>query len=95
MNKTQIAVLGLSVVAFGAAYMLFNSGQAPAPSPVIVQAAPKLDTDEVLVAAQDVPMGTQVGGASVSWQVWPKTAISEQMIVRSTGPTSWKTSRGQ
>ena len=42
MNKTQIAVLGLSVVAFGAAYVLFNSGQELAPSPIIVQAAPKV-----------------------------------------------------
>jgi len=86
MNKTQIAVLGLSVVAFGAAYILFNSGQAPAPAPVIVQAAPKMDTDEVLVAAQDLSMGTQVGDAAVTWQVWPKSAISEQMIVKSSGP---------
>ena len=39
----------------------------------------------MLVAAQDVPMGTQVGEPSVTWQVWPKSAISEQMIVRSGG----------
>ena len=85
MRKMQIAVLGVSVVAFGVAFLLFNSGQAPSPSPVIVQAAPKNETDEVLVAAQDVPMGTQVGEPSVTWQVWPKSAISEQMIVRSGG----------
>ena len=80
MNRMQVAVLGVSVIAFGAAYMLFNSGQAPIPGPVIVQAAPNLDTDEVLVAAQEVPMGAQIGDATVTWQPWPKGAISEQMI---------------
>lgn len=85
MNKVQIAVLGATIVAFGAAYVLFNSAQAPAPQQHVVQ-APKLDTDDVLVAAQDIPMGTPIGDASVSWQAWPKAAISEYMIVKSSGP---------
>jgi len=85
MNKMQIAVLGVSVVAFGAAYMLFNFGQSTTPPSVTAQPAPKVETDEVLVAAQDVPMGTQIGDASVIWQVWPKGAISEQMLVKSHG----------
>ena len=86
MNRMQIAVLGVSVAAFGAAYFLFNSWQAPAPAPVVVAAAPKVDTDEVLVAAQDIPMGTALGETSVSWQVWPRAAISELMIVKSASP---------
>ena len=85
MNRMQIAVLGVSVAAFGGAYLLFNNG-GPTPTAPIVQAAPKLDTDEVLVAAQDVPMGTQIADTAVTWQVWPKASISEQMIVKSAGP---------
>jgi len=85
MNKVQIAVLGATVVAFGGAYVLFNSAPAPQPQQHVVQ-APKLDTDDVLVAAQDIPMGTAIGDASVSWQMWPKAAISELMIVKSSGP---------
>jgi pilus assembly protein CpaB len=85
MNKVQIAVVGVTVVAFGAAYFLFNSAPAPPPVAHAVQ-APKLDTDEVLVAAQDIPMGTQLGEASVAWQLWPKAAISEYMIAKSSGP---------
>ena len=84
MNKVQIAVLGATVVAFGAAYLLFNAPTAP-PAPHVVQ-APKLDTDDVLVAAQDLPMGTAVGDASVVWQAWPKQAVSEFMITKSSGP---------
>ena len=85
MNRVQIAILGVTVVAFGAAYVLFNSSPAPPPVAHTVQ-APKIETDEVLVAAQDIPMGTQIGEASVVWQVWPKAAISEYMIVKSGGP---------
>jgi len=84
MNKVQIAVLGATVVAFGGAYVLFNSGPTPQQQQHVVQ-APKLDTDDVLVAAQDIPMGTPVSEASVSWQMWPKAAISELMIVKSSG----------
>ncbi len=86
MNRMQIVVLGVSVAAFGGAYILFSSG-GPTPSAPIVRAAPKIETDEVLVAAQDVPMGTQIGDASVTWQVWPKAAISELMIAKSAGPS--------
>ena len=81
MNKVQIAVLGATIVALGGAYVLFNS--APAPAPQRVVQAPKLDTDEVLIAAQDIPMGTAISDASVSWVTWPKAAISELMIVKS------------
>jgi len=84
MNRMQIAVLGVSIAAFGAAYFFFNSFQST-PAPVIVQAAPKLDTDEVLVAAEDIAMGTVLNETAVNWQVWPKAAISEQMITRSSG----------
>jgi pilus assembly protein CpaB len=85
MNRMQIVVLGVSVAAFGGAYVLFSSGPAPTVAP-IVHSAPKVDTDDVLVAAQDIPMGTQIGDPSVTWQQWPKAAISEQMIVKSSGP---------
>ena len=92
MNKVQIAVLGATLVAFGGAYVLFNS--APTPAPQHVAEAPKLATDEVLVAAQDIPMGTAIGESSVSWQMWPKAAISELMIVKSSGPNAMDDVKG-
>jgi pilus assembly protein CpaB len=85
MNKVQIAVLGVTVVAFGAADVLFHRSSPPPPVVHAVQ-APKVETDEVLVAAQDIPMGAEVGDVSIAWQVWPKAAISEYMIVKSSGP---------
>ncbi len=86
MNKVQIAVLGATVVALGAAIFLWNNSAAP-PRPAAVAATPRVDTDDVLVAAQDIPMGTQVTDASVRWAVWPKADInSEYMIAKSSGP---------
>lgn len=86
MNRVQIAVLGATAVAFGAAYVLLNASSGPPPAPRVVQQAPKVETDDVLVAAQDLSMGTAIGDASVAWQVWPKQAISELMITKSSGP---------
>jgi len=92
MNRVQIAVLCVTVLAFGGAFLLFNSGQAP--PPVIVQAAPKIETDEVLVAAKDVPMGTQLEEADVRWQTWPNGAVSELMIKKSEGPAAMEFVKG-
>ena len=92
MNRVQIAVLGVTVLAFGGAYVLFNSGQAPTPQ--IIQAAPKIDTDEVLVAAHDLPMGTQLAEADFTWQKWPTQALSELMIKKSEGPQAIENAKG-
>ena len=92
MNKVQIAVLGATVVAFGGAYVLLQ--QRACARAAARRQAPKLDTDEVLVAAQDIPMGTAISDASVTWQVWPKAAISELMIVKSSGPNAMDDVKG-
>jgi pilus assembly protein CpaB len=93
MNRVQIAILGFTVVAFGAAYVLFNSAPPSSPPPRVA-AAPKLDTDEVLVAAQDIAMGGQIADASVAWQLWPKAAVSELMIAKSSGPNAMEDVKG-
>jgi pilus assembly protein CpaB len=94
MNKMQIAGLGVAVVAFGAAYIFFSSMQGPStPAPVAAQPA-KVDTDEVLVAANDVPMGVVVGDAALTWQVWPRSAISEPMIAKSSDPKAFDEFKG-
>src|SRR4051812_15459729 len=82
MNRLQIIVLGVSAVAFGGAYFLFNNYMgSQRKAPVIVQ-APKMQTEKVLIAAQEIPMGSVVTEAQVTWQDWPKESISEQMITR-------------
>jgi pilus assembly protein CpaB len=79
-------------MAFGGAFFLFNSGQAP--PQIIVQQAPKIETDEVLIAARDLQMGTQLAEPDVQWQPWPKDALSELMIKKSEGPQAMDFVRG-
>jgi pilus assembly protein CpaB len=93
MNRLQIAVLGVTVVAFGAAYVLF-SNSAPPRQVVHTVEAPKVDTDDVLVAAQDIPMGAEINDASITWQTWPKAALSEYMIAKSSGPHAMEDVKG-
>lgn len=94
MNRMQIVVLGVSVAAFGAAYVLFTSFQTPLQRPQLVVAAPKIDLDEVLIASQDIPMGSVITEPLIVWQQWPKAAVSELMITKSSGPNPLEDIKG-
>jgi pilus assembly protein CpaB len=92
MNRRLIIVGAIAVFAFGATYMFLrapNSGPSPA-----AEAAPKVDVEQVLVAGQDLPMGTVVNEAVTAWQSWPKGAVSELMITKSGKPDALKDVEG-
>jgi pilus assembly protein CpaB len=70
------------MLAFGATYVLMSRSQDVTTSrPIVV--APKVDIEHVLVASEDLPMGTVVNEGATSWQDWPKAAVSEFMITKS------------
>ena len=83
MNRAQIAVLGLTVVAFGGAYILFASGGPPAPQ--VVKITQKVDTEQVLVAAHDLAMGVKLTEADYKWQEYLKANVEPWMIKKSDG----------
>ncbi len=86
MNRLQIIVLGVSAVAFGGAYFVFNSYLgSQRKSPIVIQ-APKMQTDKVLIAAQDIAMGSVLTEPMVAWQDWPKESLSEQMFNKTADP---------
>jgi pilus assembly protein CpaB len=93
MNRRLIIVGTIAVLAFGATYMVLRGAGAPAPSPV-AEAPPKVDVEQVLVAAQDLPMGTLVNEGATVWQTWPKGAVSELMITKSGKPDPLKDIQG-
>jgi len=93
MKITQIVFLGVAVVAGVAAYMMTSETRAPAPV-ALAPAAPKIATDNVLVAAHDISMGSQVGGGDLMWRVWPKASVSHEMITQSAQPDALKTLDG-
>jgi pilus assembly protein CpaB len=84
MNRRLIIVGAIAVLAFGATYMFLRGASNSAPPPVAE--APKVDVEQVLVAGQDLPMGTVVNEGATAWHPWPKADVSELMITKSGKP---------
>jgi len=89
MNLRLLIAGVIAVLAFGGAYLVFASSQSARPSQPAAQAAP-VDVDQVLVARQDLPMGTVVNEGAVGWQSWPRAAVSELMIAKSSSANAIK-----
>lgn len=90
MNLARFLVLIVALVAGGAAaYLAVQVINRPpeivevaTPTPA-AQAAPSIPTDDVLVAARDIPLGTTIAEDAFTWQPWPRTAIAGAYIRRS------------
>src|ERR1700678_63029 len=93
MNRRLIIVGAIAILAFGATYMVLRGAGNSAPSPA-AEAPPKVDVEQVLVASQDLPMGTVVNEGATVWQPWPKAAISEFMITKAAKPYPLEDVRG-
>jgi pilus assembly protein CpaB len=82
MKTARLVVLGIALVAGGAAAYLMSDSD-PAPAPVVVQAPPPPETEDVLVAAKDLPFGTVLADADIRWQGWPKGSVPPNAILKS------------
>ena len=95
MKKARLAVLGSARLAGGGAAWLIAT-PAPPPAPAqIVQAAPNIETEDVLVAGKELPMGTLVGSeGDIVWQAWPKAAVSAIMVKKNETATAIEDIKG-
>ena len=91
MNWRLIIVGAIAILAFGATYFFLRAPNA-APSPTAE--APKVGVEQVLVAGQDLPMGTVVNEGAIAWHPWPKADVSELMITKSGKPDALKEIEG-
>ncbi len=81
MKRLRILMLGLALAAGGTALVIMNN--APAPVRNVVSApAPNIATEDVAVAANDLPLGRALSDADVSWQKWPQANVQPGMITR-------------
>jgi pilus assembly protein CpaB len=80
MKPARLAVLGIAVVAAGAAVMLVGKARPPAPTVVQQQAPPPVALAKVLVASAALDVGRTVQDGDVSWQDWPKEALNAQFV---------------
>ena len=89
MKTARIAVLAIAIAAGGAAAWL-ASGPAPEAPPAqivqagpVIQAAPLVPTEEVLVAGKELPMGTVIAAeGDAVWQAWPKSSSQAPELIR-------------
>ena len=85
MKPARIAVLGIAVVAgLGAAMLAGGSNPPPPPPP----APPPLPTDDVLIAAKDLNVGSVLKTEDMRWDPRPKDHIAGDLIRKSAEPNA-------
>lgn len=87
MNKAQITVLALALLAGGGAFFLIGSPE-DVPQLPIVQAPPPQQNDEVLVAAHDLSYGAELHDEDMNWIAWPKDAVPQGVVRKSETPNA-------
>jgi pilus assembly protein CpaB len=88
MNVTRIVVLVVALGAGGgAAYLALNMiNQEPGAVVATTAPAPAIQTEEVLVATLDIPLGATLEANQLTWRAWPLSAINAAYIRRSQSP---------
>lgn len=86
MKKSRIVVLFLALAAAAGAFVVANGSRPAPPEIAAAPPPPPAPTEDVLVAAKDLPLGTLVGDGDFTWQSWPKDGAAPGMIRKSENP---------
>src|SRR6266545_798121 len=81
MKPARIIVLIIAIAAGGIAALLAGRSEAPAPAPVA-----QIETVEVLIAGNDIGLGSTVSSQDLRWQTWPADSASSHFIRRGNNP---------
>jgi pilus assembly protein CpaB len=92
MNIARLAIVGAAIFA-GAAALYLLSGDPP-PAPTVEVEVPKIDTQDVLIAAREIPLGTVISDLDLQWVAWPTAAVSPVMISRVMDAAATQTLKG-
>ena len=79
MNVTRIAILGVALLAGGAAFFLMM-GNSSSPTPVQVVEPVKEETVRVLITTRDIQRGERITLEDTNWIVWPKKAVQPTFV---------------
>jgi pilus assembly protein CpaB len=86
MKLFRVLVLAVALLAGGvAAYVALNMNPAEEAAPV-VELAPQIQSQDVLVAAADIGQGAKLSAENVRWQRWPDEAINPSYIQKQAQP---------
>jgi pilus assembly protein CpaB len=83
MKAARLVVLGIAVAAGGLAAILAG-GYESAPPPPAPAPAPQIATSEILVAKNDIGMGTALSAQDIEWQKWPEASAANPAFIRKT-----------
>jgi pilus assembly protein CpaB len=87
MKLFRVLVLAIALVAGGiAAYLALNLSPGGTPAPTVVELAPQIQSQDVLVAAADITQGGKLTAENVRWQRWPDDAMNGNYIQKQTRP---------
>jgi pilus assembly protein CpaB len=87
MKLFRVLVLVVALVAGGiAAYLALNLGPGAAPTPTVVELAPQIQSQDVLVAAKDIGQGERLSVENIRWQRWPEDSLNSVYIQKQTMP---------
>lgn len=86
MNRLQLLGIAVAILSGGAAFFFVN--QLDTGPAQIIQIAPKVETDRVLVAKTDLPYGLALTDADTEWVEWPKNAVPPGAIIKSASPNA-------
>ncbi|HMO42842.1 MAG TPA: Flp pilus assembly protein CpaB, partial [Phenylobacterium sp.] len=81
MGAVRIAILAAAAVAaILLAFIVRGMVGADHPAPQAVSVAEAQPVTKVLVAKQDLPIGTRISAQMIGWQDWPVDSLSESFI---------------
>jgi pilus assembly protein CpaB len=87
MKLFRVLVLVVALVAGGvAAYLALNMGPGGQQAPTVVELAPQIQSQDVLVAAADIGQGQKLSAENVRWQRWPDEAMNPAFIQKQARP---------
>jgi pilus assembly protein CpaB len=92
MNKARIAVLGLALVAAIGAAVLVSSLTGRESTHTVETTL--METTQVLIAAEDITLGSLIGAEHLRWQDWPRDAVTAQLVTRDGSPNAMNTFTG-
>ncbi len=88
MKAARMIVMGGALAAAAGAGFLALSLSNREPETVVVEGAPRMEVEQVLVAGSDIPLGSGLRPDILRWQEWPKNAVSAGFITRSSDPAA-------
>ena len=87
MKPIQLMLIGVAfVAAVAAGFIMMNLTAPPQVVDLGEPVAPQIELERVLVAANTIPMGTELNGERLAWQDWPASGVRGEFIVEADRP---------